>query len=97
MAFPITIDIETQFALRRLDAAVTLAGGDLEIAHLDAGIIRPAGNVAQRLLKKGFLAGLPLADVNAGGPNDLLIAVTEKRSRAELDTFAWILEDAACS
>ena len=45
---------------------------------------------------RGFQAGLPLASVDAGGPNDLLIAVTEKRTRAELDAFAAALE-AACN
>jgi len=52
---------------------------------------------ADALRKQGWLAGLPLASVGAGGPNDLLIAVTEKRTREELDQFASALEKAACS
>jgi glycine cleavage system pyridoxal-binding protein P len=40
---------------------------------------------------------LPLAAVGAGGANDLLIAVTEKRTRAEIDAFAAALEEAACN
>jgi len=49
------------------------------------------------MLARGFLAGLPLSSVGRGGPNDLLIAVTEKRTRAELDDFATALEAEACS
>jgi hypothetical protein len=45
---------------------------------------------------RGYLAGLPLADVDAGSPNDLLIAVTERRTRDELDAFAKSLEE-VCS
>jgi glycine dehydrogenase subunit 1 len=58
---------------------------------------RPARDAAGALLKKGFHAGLPLAAVGAGGANDLLIAVTEKRTRAEIDAFAAALEEAACN
>jgi len=58
---------------------------------------RDASQVADRMLSRGFLAGLPLSSVGKGGPNDLLIAVTEKRTRAELDDFATALEAEACS
>ena len=47
-----------------------------------------------RLRGKGFLPGLPLAAFGRGGPNDLLIAVTEKRTREELDAFAEALREA---
>ena len=59
----------------------------------------PAGarRVCAAMLEHGFVAGLPLADVGAGEPNDLLIAVTEKRSREELDAFARALENVSCS
>lgn len=58
---------------------------------------RNAGDVADRMLARGILAGLPLAAVGRGGPNDLLIAVTEKRTRPDLDDFAAALEADACS
>ncbi|GMW02821.1 MAG: putative glycine dehydrogenase (decarboxylating) subunit 1 [Candidatus Hydrogenedentota bacterium] len=51
-----------------------------------------AEDVAAHLLKQGFIAGLPLASLGSGEPNDLLIAVTEKHTRAMLDTFAAALE-----
>ncbi|HPO15194.1 MAG TPA: aminomethyl-transferring glycine dehydrogenase subunit GcvPA [Candidatus Hydrogenedentes bacterium] len=58
---------------------------------------KKAGEAAAKLLAKGFLAGLPLASVGAGQDNDLLIAVTEKRTREELDAFAAALEEASCN
>jgi len=51
-----------------------------------------ASGVMDRMLGRGFLAGLPLASVGTGEPNDLLIAVTEKRTRNELDDFVAALE-----
>lgn len=56
-----------------------------------------ARRVCAAMLEHGFVAGLPLADVGAGEPNDLLIAVTEKRSREDLDAFARALENVSCS
>ena len=58
---------------------------------------KPAEEVVTALQAKGYNAGLPLAALNAGGPNDLLIAVTERRTRAELDGFAAALEEYACN
>lgn len=58
---------------------------------------RPAHEVIAALLATGIHAGLPLGDLGAGGPNDLLIAVTEKHSREELDAFAEALERVSCN
>lgn len=55
---------------------------------------READGVIAALRGKGFLPGLPLAAMGRGGPNDLLIAVTEKRTREELDVFAEALREA---
>lgn len=57
---------------------------------------KPAAGVVEQLRGRGFHAGLPL-EVFGGDPHDLLIAVTEKRSRAELDAFAAALKEAACN
>jgi glycine dehydrogenase subunit 1 len=48
----------------------------------------PADRAVAELLGRGFFAGVPLAALDAGEPNDLLVAVTEKRTRAEIDSFA---------
>jgi glycine dehydrogenase subunit 1 len=45
--------------------------------------------VVERMAEEGFLAGLP---VEAAGQNGLLIAVTEKRTRAEIDAFVVAME-----
>ncbi len=58
---------------------------------------RAAREVVAGLMDRGFHAGLPLADVGAGGEEDLLVAVTEQRTREELDAFADALEEVACS
>ena len=55
---------------------------------------READGVIAALRGKGFLPGLPLAAMGRGGPNDLLVAVTEKRTREELDVFAEALLEA---
>lgn len=49
---------------------------------------KPAGEVRDRLLKKGILAGLPLGKFYPGMENCLLVAVTETRTKAQIDHFA---------
>jgi len=48
------------------------------------------------LAKRGLLAGVPLARWDADRPNDLLVAVTEKRSEAELAAYVAAAR-AACT
>jgi len=54
----------------------------------------PAEGLVTALMAQGYHAGLPLAPLGAGEENDLLIAVTEKHSRAELDAFVAALKTA---
>jgi len=49
---------------------------------------RPADEVRDRLLERGILAGLPLGGFWPEMRNDLLVAVTEIRTKAEIDRFA---------
>jgi glycine dehydrogenase subunit 1 len=51
-------------------------------------LARPAAQVLEALLDKGILAGLPLGDYYPEYKNSLLIAVTEVRSKEEIDAFA---------
>jgi len=53
-----------------------------------------ADTVVERMAEEGFLAGIPLGSeyTGAGGGHGLLIAVTERRTRAEIDAFAAALE-----
>jgi glycine dehydrogenase subunit 1 len=53
---------------------------------------RPAAQVRDELLQIGFLAGTPLSETcGEGYDNLLLVAVTEKRTDAEIDRFAELL------
>jgi glycine dehydrogenase subunit 1 len=47
-----------------------------------------------RLAKQGFLAGVPLKTFDRALADCLLVAVTEKRTKAEIDAFAAALEKA---
>jgi glycine dehydrogenase subunit 1 len=49
---------------------------------------RPAVEVCSRLVDEGFLAGVPAPWI---GPEVLLVAVTEQRTRAQIDAFAAAL------
>ncbi len=49
----------------------------------------PAEVVVDRMADEGFLAGVPLGDEYGGG---LLVAVTEKRTRAEIDGYVAAFE-----
>jgi glycine dehydrogenase subunit 1 len=49
----------------------------------------PADVVVERMAEEGFLAGLPF---ETGGDRGLLIAVTEKRTRAEIDAYVSAME-----
>ncbi len=53
-----------------------------------------ADTVVERMAEEGFLAGIPLGSeyIGDGGGDGLLIAVTERRTRAEIDSFAAALE-----
>lgn len=54
--------------------------------------VKPAAQVRDELLQKGFLAGTPLSDTCGDGyDNLLLVAVTEKRTDAEIDRFVDLL------
>ncbi len=49
----------------------------------------PAETVVERMADEGFLAGIPLGDEYGGG---LLVAVTERRTRDDVDAYAAAIE-----
>jgi glycine cleavage system P protein (glycine dehydrogenase) subunit 1 len=60
--------------------------------------VKVSGNavaVVDRLLKKGFHAGLPLGQWYSSLENCLTIAVTEKRTRKEIDGLVTALSNEA--
>jgi len=58
---------------------------------------RDSRDVVREMAQRGYEAGLPLQSLGAGKAGDLLIATTERRTRAELDDFAAALEEVSCS
>jgi glycine dehydrogenase subunit 1 len=52
---------------------------------------RPAGEVRDELIERGFLAGVPLPDADG---HALLVAVTERRTKAEIDALAGAMREA---
>ncbi|MHB1710710.1 MAG: PLP-dependent aminotransferase family protein, partial [Acidimicrobiales bacterium] len=53
-----------------------------------------AGVVVERMADAGFLAGVPLGDHFHQAEDALLIAVTERRTREEIDAYAAALAEA---
>lgn len=58
---------------------------------------KPAAALVEGMLKEGITAGVPLCDFYAGLENALVVTVTEKRSKKEIDHFATLLEAALCN
>lgn len=54
---------------------------------------RPAALVVTELLKRGIAAGVPLGDYYQDSDNALVVTVTEKRSKKDIDFFAKALEE----
>ncbi|MEN8150433.1 MAG: aminomethyl-transferring glycine dehydrogenase subunit GcvPA, partial [Planctomycetota bacterium] len=55
---------------------------------------RPAEEIARDLAADGILPGLPLSRWYADRPDELLVAVTEKKTKAEIDALVQALERA---
>jgi len=52
-----------------------------------------AGVIAGRLVERGIAPGLPLGRYYPGMEHYMLVAVTEKRTKAEIGHYAEVLED----
>jgi glycine dehydrogenase subunit 1 len=79
----------TQYAIQQL----TATGAKLKFPGKVFGefvltLPKNASQVRDELLSKKILAGLPLGEVDPTLPNDLLVAVTEMRTKAQIDDFA---------
>ena len=67
----------------------------MSLAHGDAPYFReftlrlpgPAEDFVRAALERRLLAGVPLVRFDKSRANDLLVAVTEKRSKEELDRY----------
>lgn len=84
----------TQYAISKL----TEVGGKLRFKGRVFGEFtmefpKSATEIRDRLLDKQILAGLPLGDIEPSLSHCLLIAVTELRTKAEIDRFATELKE----
>jgi len=78
-----------QYAIQKLtEAGATLKFSGKVFGEFVLELPRPADEVVARLLDKGILAGLPLGSYYPGMENCLLVAVTELRTKAEIENFA---------
>jgi len=85
----------TQYAIQQLTAAgakLRFSGRVFGEFTLDLG--QPAGPICDRLLSQGIVAGLPLGGMYPEYENCLLVAVTEVRTKSEIDRFAALLGEA---
>ena len=83
----------TQYAMQAFTAAgarVVNNGRVFCEFVLDVG--RDAVQVRDALMAQGFLAGLPLGDYVSDGKDYLLVAVTETRSKEQIDSFVAALK-----
>jgi glycine dehydrogenase subunit 1 len=85
----------TQYAIQEL----TKAGGKLKYPGKVFGefvleLPKNAEEVQTKLLDQGILAGLPLGKYDKGLENCLLVAVTEVRTKAQIDDYAAKLKRA---
>jgi len=78
-----------QYAISQLQAAGAKRkfGGRI-FGEFVLELPRSAEAVQHELIGKGILAGLPLGDYYGGMENCLLVAVTETRTKAQIDDFA---------
>lgn len=58
---------------------------------------KPAETVVAGMLKEGIAAGVPLGSYYEDSEHALVVTVTEKRSKKEIDHFAKLLEAALCN
>ncbi len=56
-----------------------------------------ADEVVGKMIKKGFAAGFPLGRFYKGMDNYLLVTLTEKRTKGEIERYALAMEEVLCS
>jgi glycine dehydrogenase subunit 1 len=86
----------TRDALLRLDRIEAYAGAPV-LREFAIRVPVPASVVVERMADEGFLAGIPLGDEYDGGEHALLISVTERRTRDEVDAYVTAMAKAVAS
>ncbi len=80
-------------ALLSLDRVEAFAPADV-IREFAVRLPVPASVVVERMADAGFLAGIPLGEEFGGGDRGLLVSVTERRTRDEVDAYVTALAKA---
>lgn len=84
----------TQYAIKRLTEMNTkLRFSGKVFGEFVLSLSKNATEVRDALIEKGILAGLPLGTYYPGMDNELLVAVTEIRTKEQIDTFASALKE----
>jgi glycine dehydrogenase subunit 1 len=73
---------------------VSVANAGPTFNEFTLSLPKPAAGVVERLLDSGVAAGVPLSAYYPGMENALVVTVTEKRTKAEIDALAGLLEEA---
>jgi len=91
----------TRDAVLALDGVTAFAGAPV-LREFAIRLPIPAAVAVERMADAGFLAGIPLAGAFDDGASDdgnhgLLVAVTERRTRDEIDAYVTALAKAVAS
>lgn len=80
----------TQYAIQALTAAgAKLRWPDQKVfGEFVIDLPKPAAEIQAKLLEQGILAGLPLGGFYPGMENSMLVAVTEVRTKEQIDDYA---------
>jgi glycine dehydrogenase subunit 1 len=84
----------TQYAISKLKSVgATVKFGEKVFGEFVVTLPKNATEVRDNMISKGFLAGLPLGSYYEGMENDLLVAVTEIRTKEQIDAFASAMKE----
>ncbi|HEY3309848.1 MAG TPA: aminomethyl-transferring glycine dehydrogenase subunit GcvPA [Desulfuromonadaceae bacterium] len=76
---------------------VTVLQGAASFNEFTVFLPKPARGVVAVMLENGIAAGVPLGEYYEDSDNALVVTVTEKRTRKEIDRLAKGLEEALCN
>ncbi len=86
----------TRDAVLALDGVTAFAGAPV-LREFAIRLPIPAAVAVERMADAGFLAGIPLAGDFDDGEHGLLVSVTERRTRDEIDSYVTALAKAVAS
>lgn len=76
---------------------VSVVNGGATFNEFTVSLPKEAGEVVHALLASGVAAGVPLGKYYPEMGNSMVVTITEKRTKAEIDRLGLLLEEALCS